>query len=205
MCCNRKIIINQIKAAKSFCKEIKTFHIFIGQEAYKGCSNGRQSNQLVLDKDCGYYEYTNGKVAFIPESEAYPSSFIFLVKMIFDDFDIIEDFFENTDSKSFTIFLYNKGYLFINFSDIDKSRINELMSIAKDIIICGHTEDNKSYIDLANQIEEMINQQGIKTIHLIHPSGVNIDRERFTKEWIKHDASSSDNHDFDLKELIVEI
>ena len=205
MCFKRKDIINIINNAIKINENIKKFHVFIGQQPYKGDKSDRQSEQLILASDFGYYEITSGKVAFIPKEASYPSSFIFLMKMIFDDFNIIEDILEKTNNKMLTIFLYNNGYLFINFSDIDKSRINELMSIAKDIIICGHTEDNKSYIDLANQIEEMINQQGIKTIHLIHPSGVNIDRERFTKEWIKHDASSSDNPDFDLKELIVEI
>ena len=205
MCFKRKDIINIINNAIKINENIKEFHIFIGQQPYKGDKSDRQSEQLILVSDFGYYEITSGKVAFIPKEVSYPSSFIFLMKMIFDDFNIIEDILEKTNNKMLAIFLYNEGYLFINFSDIDESKIDELTNIAKDIILCGDTKNSELYFETSEILEKQIKKKGIETIKIIHPSGINIGRERFTQEWIKHNASLSNNKDFNLKDLIIKL
>ncbi len=191
-------IISNINKTNCFSSEVKSFHVFVGLEAYK--DSNRESEPLQLENvDISYYQkITNGKVAFIPLTPSYPSSFLFMMNMIFDSIDIIKEIYlnENDDDINLKLvqYLYNKGNLFINLSDISDGAIDDLVNISKDVIFCGKDQN-----DTKDRIKEKLDGKQIAYVELCHPSGLNIDRPMFNRQWMEHKCDEK----FDLKVLIL--
>ena len=191
-------IIKDINEINGFGNDNKKFYIFIGTESYKGKS--RESKQLILKKDeykGTIYKYTEGKVAFIPEGNTYPSSFFFLMKLLFDDFNVIEKLYDNKDYTNTLLvkYLYNKGYLFLNAADLDQKIFEDItINYAGEIIFCG--KENKNYTEIAAKYK-------VKNKIFIHPSANNIDRQEFTNCWIKHTFICPKNKNINLNYLII--
>ena len=80
------MIIDDIRNEKKFQDDLSEINLFIGIKPY--CRNySRDAKELVITNfNNTLYEISEGHIAFIPEEESYPSSFLFLIKMLFDDF-----------------------------------------------------------------------------------------------------------------------
>ena len=195
---------NKIKNVNNFNTSIKKFHIIIGIEQYKG--KQRESQPMVLSFNKSFYNCVNNKVAFVPKKNTYPSSFLFVSKLLFDSIDIIFDLYKITDTLHIVKYLYNKRVLLINMAEINKKNLYKLISSAIDIIICGYDENNKNYKITEKLIEKIAQHLCIDCMKVYHPSANNIDRQRFSLEWINHDNEMSESKTgkkIDLKTLII--
>ena len=145
-------------------------------------------------------------MAFVPKKNTYPSSFLFVSKLLFDSIDIIFDLYKITDTLHIVKYLYNKRVLLINMAEINKKNLYKLISSAIDIIICGYDENNKNYKITEKLIEKIAQHLCIDCMKVYHPSANNIDRQRFSLEWINHDNEMSESKTgkkIDLKTLII--
>lgn len=191
-------IYNEIKKSTEF-NYVSSYYLFIGLKPY--CDNKRESEQLVFEKyQNTAYQNTLGKVAFIPKEHSYPSSFLYLMKLIFNSLDFAEKLEKKEISnEELTIYLYNKGYVFVNIRDIENC--DDLIEKAKHIIFIGCSNDVK-----CEEITKLIKDKSKGATRLYHSSGNNVDRKRHTEEWIKHDSTNSESingEKINLTELIL--
>lgn len=189
------MIIDDIRNEKNFQDDLSEINLFIGIKPYSQDSSRDAKELVITNFNNTLYEISEGHIAFIPEKESYPSSFLFLIKMLFDDFEMAIKIFEHTNSKNLTIYLYNKHYMFINLSNINMKKFKNNIKKFKTIFICGLNGHN----DKRKEVEKIANDNNIEIVNLCHPSGMNIGKTKFTNQWFKHDNGNA----YDLKQLII--
>lgn len=184
-------IVNRIKNVKNFQVNIKKFKIIIGFDGYANSNNKKQqSQQLILSNFREtLYNNTSGKVAFIPAKHTYPCSFILVMGLIFGDIGIGNKIITKLDKLDISMeclvkYLYNKGYLFVNSTDINNNNFDSIFSKAESILVLGKSNSFKKIFN--SKLKEL----KIKTAVVIHPSSQNFDKESYHKVWFEYDSSN---------------
>ena len=176
-------IIEQIIKSDCFDINKNKFHFVIG---YKPYSKNRlhESKCLIIDSEEAKNSlYNDLSVSFIPKDKTYPASFIALFYLLFHSVDMLKIVYDKCTTKQLCMFLYNKGYVFLNSNSLQKKHYNLILNSAIDILVCG----NEAEQGIKKLIKSKPNS--VNCMIIIHPSGNNIDKPAYKKAWIEFDNS----------------
>lgn len=172
------------------------FRIIIGIEDYKTNKLHNATNINIMGMGTIYDRLTNGKVAFIPGNRSFPSSAINVLNLITCSPDVsfaILDYFGTKGTlDKVVIYLYLKGYLFLNLSYFTKGNVCNISSSASKILICGNrtTYKKKNLQTQYDALKKSVITNKIPCTLITHPSGLNQSNDGFADAWLYHKQNS---------------